>query len=515
MYKLVISDDEGRTTVVPLVRDEITIGRNDGNTIRLTERNVSRQHARLLKLNGSFVVEDLGSYNGVRLNGRRIEGDVTLNDGDRLLIGDYELAFEEERPEEAWDDATPVQLVVAPSRLVVLTDPSPGAEFSLTQPRQKIGRSEAMQIFVNHKSVSHEHAEITVENGIVRIEDLQSANGVRVNGKHVTVETLAPGDLVEVGEVLFRFEPPAVPSQSAPPAVAPPDVDPIEPERSETSKAPLIALGALGVAAAAVALFALSGDGNEVTVQATTPAVNDTSKVERAIAPDQVLDEATEAQAGADGAAAAVQQVDVDPAQLAFDSAQAALADGRIDDAYALIASIDPTHELAGASQARRIVQRFVASHLTKARAATYKDPDVALQHAGQVLAVPGLSKTNQTQANRVITRIERRRAASERAAKAKAARAAQTAARPATTKPTAKSGGGLDAARQCLRHGDNPCVIRALENGRARSPAALALLIETYRTVGDKASATRQMRAFVKRYPNDRRAERYRQMIE
>ena len=42
MYKLIIEDDEGKTTVVPLIRDEITIGRKEGNTIRLTERNVSR-----------------------------------------------------------------------------------------------------------------------------------------------------------------------------------------------------------------------------------------------------------------------------------------------------------------------------------------------------------------------------------------------------------------------------------------------------------------------------------------
>ncbi|MBW2548259.1 MAG: FHA domain-containing protein, partial [Deltaproteobacteria bacterium] len=69
MYKLVISDDEGHATVVPLLRDEITIGRQEGNTIRLTERNVSRNHARLLRRNGSYVVEDLGSYNGVTVNG--------------------------------------------------------------------------------------------------------------------------------------------------------------------------------------------------------------------------------------------------------------------------------------------------------------------------------------------------------------------------------------------------------------------------------------------------------------
>ncbi len=49
MWKLVIEDDEGKRTVVPLSREQYSIGRKDGNTIRLTERNVSREHARIVK----------------------------------------------------------------------------------------------------------------------------------------------------------------------------------------------------------------------------------------------------------------------------------------------------------------------------------------------------------------------------------------------------------------------------------------------------------------------------------
>jgi thioredoxin-like negative regulator of GroEL len=61
---------------------------------------------------------------------------------------------------------------------------------------------------------------------------------------------------------------------------------------------------------------------------------------------------------------------------------------------------------------------------------------------------------------------------------------------------------------------GDNACVIRALEGGRARSPAALALLIETYRAMDDLPAARRHMRAFVARYPDDPRTSRYRRML-
>lgn len=89
MFKLVIQDDEGKTTVVPLIRDEITVGRKEGNTIRLTERNVSRHHARIMRGNGSIAIEDLDSYNGVRVNGSRIKGQQPLTLSDRIQIGDY------------------------------------------------------------------------------------------------------------------------------------------------------------------------------------------------------------------------------------------------------------------------------------------------------------------------------------------------------------------------------------------------------------------------------------------
>jgi len=92
--KLIIEDDEGRKTVVQLVRDEITIGRQDGNTIRLTERNVSRRHARLMKENGNVLIEDLGSYNGVRVNGEKITGRTRIKEGDLVEIGDYDLGIQ-------------------------------------------------------------------------------------------------------------------------------------------------------------------------------------------------------------------------------------------------------------------------------------------------------------------------------------------------------------------------------------------------------------------------------------
>jgi pSer/pThr/pTyr-binding forkhead associated (FHA) protein len=98
VFKLTIEDDEGKTTVIPLIRDEMTIGRQEGNTIRLTERNVSRKHARLLRQNGTMYIEDLASYTGVRVNGARIVAVTPVAEGDEVQIGDYKLMVRIDRP---------------------------------------------------------------------------------------------------------------------------------------------------------------------------------------------------------------------------------------------------------------------------------------------------------------------------------------------------------------------------------------------------------------------------------
>ena len=104
MFKLTIEDDEGKTTVVPLARDEMTIGRLEGNTIRLTERNVSRRHARLVRQNGALYIEDLASFTGVRVNGAKIATPTPLREGDEVQIGDYRLALRGERTTAALSD---------------------------------------------------------------------------------------------------------------------------------------------------------------------------------------------------------------------------------------------------------------------------------------------------------------------------------------------------------------------------------------------------------------------------
>jgi len=86
---------DGVPRTFPLVGEEVRIGRGPENDIRLPDPSVSRTHAVVEREALGWVVRDLGSTNGTRYNGDRVQR-ATLAPGDRLKIGAFDLEVEEE-----------------------------------------------------------------------------------------------------------------------------------------------------------------------------------------------------------------------------------------------------------------------------------------------------------------------------------------------------------------------------------------------------------------------------------
>ena len=63
---------------------EITIGREVDNMLQLESEGVSRHHGRIYCENGSYFIEDLGSTNGIKVNGTKITAPVKLQENDLL-----------------------------------------------------------------------------------------------------------------------------------------------------------------------------------------------------------------------------------------------------------------------------------------------------------------------------------------------------------------------------------------------------------------------------------------------
>jgi pSer/pThr/pTyr-binding forkhead associated (FHA) protein len=559
MVRLVISDNEGASTVVPLLRDEVTIGRKDGNTIRLTERNISRRHVQLIRVGGVYKLRDLDSYNGVLVNGRRVEGESDLNAGDQIQLGDYTIVVEEEAaasrtPPPPEPSVLSSRRPAVPARLVMLTQPALGAEFVLPTDRSaRLGRSDEVDCPINHRSVSREHAEIKADGDSFLIEDLGSANGVTVNGRAVKTKELSSGDIIELGQVVFRY-------------VGPGEhyfFDAGEASRyrggAGGKKAANLRLGMLlGAAALAAVVFILlpAPDAQEEPVDPAlnTPAgdaVHTSAGDNPAGLVDDGYDKAVLAcrsafAAGrfAEAAAHASMALKVrtgapeatdckkrseaqSEEEQTYVRGKDALQKGDAETAYLEFARLTEASTFRARPEVAEATSQLARARLDEARSLLPSNRGDAARLAQSVMGLTGAAADSIAQAEQILSQARREPAASApRASPARVkpepvarqrpvAPVREPVARPTpVAAPTSGGASAMEIASSCLARGDNECVIHALD-GKASTAQELGLLIETYRAIGDSRQAQKNMATYVKRFPTASRAEAYRRMIE
>lgn len=90
---LVLRTTQGPGQVYPLNREVIHIGRHTSNDIVVNERRVSRYHVEIRYERGQFIAYDLGSLNGLIINGSPMR-QAALRNGDILAVGSYSFVFE-------------------------------------------------------------------------------------------------------------------------------------------------------------------------------------------------------------------------------------------------------------------------------------------------------------------------------------------------------------------------------------------------------------------------------------
>jgi ABC-type multidrug transport system ATPase subunit/pSer/pThr/pTyr-binding forkhead associated (FHA) protein/ABC-type multidrug transport system permease subunit len=148
----------------------ITFGRAADNDVVLTSPYVSRHHGRLRYADGAWVIEDLGSSNGMIYQGKAIRARLLL-DGDAVRI----------------DDGVET---TAQGVLLVFSGAGRASEWESLELAGRgeitIGRDASCDIPLDHVSVSRVHARILSTGGEWHLIDNHSTNGVVVNGKRVT-----------------------------------------------------------------------------------------------------------------------------------------------------------------------------------------------------------------------------------------------------------------------------------------------------------------------------------------
>lgn len=197
MLELVVIDPQGNVRRYPLGFDELTIGRDPQNPIVLDDGRVSRKHARVYHGEKGHYIEDLGSANGVILDGSLIRSASLLTVGNKIEVGDFVLTVV---PEGAAHGALP-----GGGSLKGLSGQFRGQDFPLSGPRLTLGRVEGNQIVVDDQSVSRHHARMQKEKNVWVLEDLGSSNGTFVNDRPITRTELKGGEKITLGSVSFRF----------------------------------------------------------------------------------------------------------------------------------------------------------------------------------------------------------------------------------------------------------------------------------------------------------------------
>lgn len=183
---------------------------------------VSRKHALITIENGGFVLTDNHSFNGTLVNEERLASPVSLNNGDKIQLGMggpvvrfHSQATAAERSTTSADPAVGlsktivVQLDRTADRKLAAVSAAPQLLMSVSfagKSELTVGRDEACDIQLDGLQISKRHARLLSSAGGVAVEDLNSTNGVFVNGERVSRRSLSESDSVQIGSFLLRID---------------------------------------------------------------------------------------------------------------------------------------------------------------------------------------------------------------------------------------------------------------------------------------------------------------------
>lgn len=231
---------------IPLLNPRLVVGRTAECDVTLPQGTVSSKHCQLEIRDGMWFATDLGSRNGIRIDGvrcregRLVPGSVLWIAQNRYQV-DYVLKGKTS-PAPAPPKPAPPRLpdsdttLVEPARAeqaagrqaaqraggplagAVLGEMIPcggGAPIPLTKARLIVGRHPACDILLAFPMVSAKHCQLEFKEGFWHVRDLGSRNGIRVDGVFQLAKYLKLGEILSIAK--YRFEIAYTPLADEPP----------------------------------------------------------------------------------------------------------------------------------------------------------------------------------------------------------------------------------------------------------------------------------------------------------
>ena len=204
-------------------KSEITVGRGQTNDIVIMDTKMSRLHARFeFTAGGEVTVIDIGSTNGVRVNGNKIDK-ALIKPGDVIQMGESQIRYERSSEEDEGmtiieseldldrtvaDFVLPTVLNETSEDRIVIFTPDKTWEVLLNDKIDSltIGRSANSDVVIEHPSVSRSHVQIVRDHRTFKMKDLNSSNGMYVNGERREEVVLDTGVTVKMGYATIIFK---------------------------------------------------------------------------------------------------------------------------------------------------------------------------------------------------------------------------------------------------------------------------------------------------------------------
>lgn len=206
-------------------KDIMSIGRSRDNDVVIENLSVSRNHARIRRQEGKYILTDLNSANGTFVNGVRISKTEIVDD-DIISVGKHKVHFankllsDEEMILDTFGADRTMLVDNAPIPLIVITDGRlKGREYHLSKTDTTIGKASTNDIVIGDDwFLSRKQAVISRTASGFEIRDLGGFRKTRVNGTVISDPVvLKPGAEIEFGNTKAVFQ------VRSPQPVAPPD----------------------------------------------------------------------------------------------------------------------------------------------------------------------------------------------------------------------------------------------------------------------------------------------------
>ncbi|MDH3494704.1 MAG: FHA domain-containing protein, partial [Acidobacteriota bacterium] len=221
----------GQESQIEVNKDVFWIGRDPHCDFVIEESAVmvSRRHAKIETSEGSFLLRDNQSFNGTLINEQRISSSTPLYTGDKIRLGFggpvltfyVEGGLSRHSAEQVSKASAKAGLPASDySGTMVFNIPTTAGKKSAAEsPRQllasigfdgkrelTIGRDPESDITLDGLQISNNHARLKQTDAGVVVDDLNSTNGVYVNGGRISRRVVNPGDSVQIGSFVIETD---------------------------------------------------------------------------------------------------------------------------------------------------------------------------------------------------------------------------------------------------------------------------------------------------------------------